>query len=716
MNLDLRGPRVPFHVSMLLLTGMVWATESMELLLLSFISPSLRCVFHPLSSSALALLTFSVGLGMLLGNLLWGFISDHYGRRPSFISSSSVTALFGILSALAPTYAALLLCRFCVGVGVGGAIIAVTLLTETAPPKRRGEYAVLLAAFWGAGAVAEAALAYVVLPAYGWRWLVAATAVPVAAVAAVTVVVVPESVEWLRVNGRHDEADAVARRIAQSTVAPQGDKHDATACGRRRSESSDGDVAVVQWSSRRESVDRSDSRFKNSGSNTTTTTSSSTTTTSTTSGSISSLSKYQYHEGERGIHIHATEESALMQQCRDTGVGIGISIENDYATTAKSTSSQHGQSSVQHQHQQPFEKEDVRAMWRRGVRYISFVLCMLYFFNAVLYYGIVLIQPEMLSLSKASASDAYTGRQQVHPAKQCIPPPSFLSSALSPPGARPQQLERAFSHSSFYHYNNNNTSSSRNATYMASLSRMAVTAPIPVSSASLSVSAAAAAAPSSSVPPTATAMPAVCAQQLTRNDFASTLWSSFGELPVIFLSLYLVSILGRRPLIIYMLILLTFIFLSLQLCLSTVAQTFLFFAGRGLSTGAFQTVILLCAEIYPAALRSSAMGVASAASRVGLLITPFVAQVLTRLDVRFALSTYAACTGVCAVLAVTLPVETVGRNGFESIAQLVELVKRGDRTGHFKNDPNVPRVVRFFRLSARVDGVPTSTCRGSALP
>ena len=54
--------------------------------------------------------------------------------------------------------------------------------------------------------------------------------------------------------------------------------------------------------------------------------------------------------------------------------------------------------------------------------------------------------------------------------------------------------------------------------------------------------------------------------------------------------------------------------------------TFLFII-RAFATGVFQAAYVYTPEVYPTVVRGTAMGVHTAAARVGALVTPFVAQV-----------------------------------------------------------------------------------------
>ncbi len=54
------------------------------------------------------------------------------------------------------------------------------------------------------------------------------------------------------------------------------------------------------------------------------------------------------------------------------------------------------------------------------------------------------------------------------------------------------------------------------------------------------------------------------------------------------------------------------------------------FSARGFSVGVFQAVYVYTPEVYPTRLRGAVIGIMASASRVGAIITPFIAQVNTR--------------------------------------------------------------------------------------
>ena len=202
-----------FQRWLLLYTGLAWAGDACETMLLSFLGPSVVCawpeVVGPLEES---LLTSMVFVGMMVGVSSLGATADVLGRRTGFLLSASVLGVAGLASAFAPSFAVLLLLRTVVGGALGGTPIAVTLFSEFLPNARRGSFVLVLQAFWTVGTVGEALLAWWVLPWLGWRWLLGLSALPMF-VLLLGYPWLPESPHWLVSQGRVDEAVAVVKRV-----------------------------------------------------------------------------------------------------------------------------------------------------------------------------------------------------------------------------------------------------------------------------------------------------------------------------------------------------------------------------------------------------------------------------------------------------------------------------------------------------------------------
>lgn len=108
-----------FQNSLLWATGLCMAADGLEVLLLSFLTLVLRSSDNDwdLTPRQTANITSCVFLGALVGSVILGRLADTRGRRPIFILTAAIIAIFGLATGLAPGYYSLLACRFVVGFG-----------------------------------------------------------------------------------------------------------------------------------------------------------------------------------------------------------------------------------------------------------------------------------------------------------------------------------------------------------------------------------------------------------------------------------------------------------------------------------------------------------------------------------------------------------------------------------------------------------------------
>lgn len=166
---------------------------------------------------------FSAGLvGLMVGQVIFGLMSDRFGRRLVIITS---TLLFGALTfatGLAQDWTSLLVLRFLAGIGLGGAIPNVMALTSEFAPKRyRATMIALVFAGFPLGAVLGGYLSIWIIPAYGWQGVFFAGGVAPIALGLLLAVMLPESPKFLA-TARDGQARLakVMRRIAPT--APEG--------------------------------------------------------------------------------------------------------------------------------------------------------------------------------------------------------------------------------------------------------------------------------------------------------------------------------------------------------------------------------------------------------------------------------------------------------------------------------------------------------------
>jgi putative MFS transporter len=207
-----RVPVGPFHRRLLLVSGLGWMFDAMDILMLGSIVAAVTRLWS-LDPGTAALINSVNLLGMFFGASLAGTLADRHGRRAVFQATLLAYSLFSGLSALAFNAVSLMAIRFLAGLGLGGELpVASTLVSEFAPTARRGWMVVLLESFWAWGSILAALIGYLVIPTLGWQ-----AAFLVGALPALYVFVlrrnIPESPRYLLARGRVHEAEAIVARI-----------------------------------------------------------------------------------------------------------------------------------------------------------------------------------------------------------------------------------------------------------------------------------------------------------------------------------------------------------------------------------------------------------------------------------------------------------------------------------------------------------------------
>lgn len=202
-----------FQKKLMVICGLGWAADAMEVLLISFALPAIAQEWN-LNAAQKGLLGTAIFLGMLAGAWLWGWLSDRVGRKAGFIGTVAIDSLFGLLSAFAPSFGWLIGLRALTGFGVGGTLpVDYSIFAEYLPAQKRGRYLVLLEAFWALGSILAAGLAWLIVPRLGWRALLAVSALPGLIIFFIRRGI-PESPRYLLVKGQREQAAQVLAQVA----------------------------------------------------------------------------------------------------------------------------------------------------------------------------------------------------------------------------------------------------------------------------------------------------------------------------------------------------------------------------------------------------------------------------------------------------------------------------------------------------------------------
>jgi MFS transporter, putative metabolite:H+ symporter len=164
----------------------------------------------------------TVGLvGAFLGALFWGTISDYIGRRTSFASTIGIFSVFTGLVGASWNVLSLAVFRFISNFGLGGEVpVALTLASEYSPGAIRGRMAGGMLVSFPTGLALAAAVAYFIMPVYGWRAVFVVGVFPAVLLFFVRLAM-PESVRYLISRGRIAEAEATVADIERKALAGQ---------------------------------------------------------------------------------------------------------------------------------------------------------------------------------------------------------------------------------------------------------------------------------------------------------------------------------------------------------------------------------------------------------------------------------------------------------------------------------------------------------------
>ena len=204
----------PFQYRVLVCSGLCFAADGMQIVLLSFLTLVLQKEWS-LSDEATAALTSTLFAGAMLGTLVLGPLADTRGRRPVFLLAAAVISGFGFLLAVVNHYVAVAVAIFGVGIGIGGLTVPFDILAEFLPAEHRGTHLLLIEYFWTVGCLYVVGVAYVTLHYLGtWRGFVALSALPSLAALIAGYLYVPESARWLHSQGKTDEALEILKLAA----------------------------------------------------------------------------------------------------------------------------------------------------------------------------------------------------------------------------------------------------------------------------------------------------------------------------------------------------------------------------------------------------------------------------------------------------------------------------------------------------------------------
>jgi MFS family permease len=225
-----RLPWTRFHTLVVVALGITWVLDGLEVTVAGSIAGALQ------ESPVLEFSPAEVGLvgsayltGAIIGAVLFGYLTDRFGRKKLFMVTLGIYLTATAATALSWNLWSFAAFRFLTGAGIGGEYTAInSAIQELIPARFRGRTDLAInGSFWlGAALGAGGAIAFLqpgFLPSdWGWR-----AAFGIGAVLGLGILglrqFIPESPRWLILHARLDEGETVVaeieRRVARATEA-----------------------------------------------------------------------------------------------------------------------------------------------------------------------------------------------------------------------------------------------------------------------------------------------------------------------------------------------------------------------------------------------------------------------------------------------------------------------------------------------------------------
>lgn len=215
-----RLPWSRFHWLVVVALGVTWILDGLEVTLVGSLAPAIQGPHAlALTDAQWGLTGSAYTLGMVIGALVFGRLTDTLGRRKLFTITVGVYLVATIATGFSWNFESFLFFRLITGMGIGGEYGAInSAIQELIPARRRGYTDLAINGTFWVGAALGALASLVVLdpailpPAWGWR-----LAFVVGGLLALIIIFIrryiPESPRWLMTHGRHEEAAEVVGRI-----------------------------------------------------------------------------------------------------------------------------------------------------------------------------------------------------------------------------------------------------------------------------------------------------------------------------------------------------------------------------------------------------------------------------------------------------------------------------------------------------------------------
>ena len=210
-----------FQLLTLFLCFLVVAIDGFDTAAVGYVAPALSKDWGITPAELTPLMM--VGLfGLMIGALLFGPLSDRYGRKKLLLATVAIFGVTSLLSGFVNDMTQLIILRFATGLGLGGAMPnAITLASEFCPKRKRATLVTIMFCGFTVGSAAGGFVAKELIPMWGWRSVLVAGGVAPLLLIPVLVALLPESVRFLSLkNSADSRIKSTLSRISGAPIPP----------------------------------------------------------------------------------------------------------------------------------------------------------------------------------------------------------------------------------------------------------------------------------------------------------------------------------------------------------------------------------------------------------------------------------------------------------------------------------------------------------------
>lgn len=156
--------------------------------------------------------------------------------------------------------------------------------------------------------------------------------------------------------------------------------------------------------------------------------------------------------------------------------------------------------------------------------------------------------------------------------------------------------------------------------------------------------------------------------------YLEVLITSLAEAPGVILAACLINNIGRKNTQLLLFLICGIFMLLLLIPTDIWLLTIFAVVSRMCIMGAFSTTFVFTPEVFPTIIRSTGLGTCTSCSRLGGIITPFIATAMFKINRWVPLIIYGLASIVGAILTLLVPIETAGRHLVDDLPPAVEKV------------------------------------------